>query len=128
MNQSYFVSVVMCTYNGEQFLDEQIASVLNQDYKNIELIIVDDHSSDNTWQKLQQWQQKSPTIKIFRNEFNLGYNKNFEKAIQLASGNFIALSDQDDIWLPCKLSKLLNAFSYKDIILAHSRSVRLENG
>lgn len=118
----------MCTYNGEQFVDEQIASILNQDYRNIELLIVDDCSVDSTWLKLQEWQKKSQVMKIFRNEFNLGYNKNFEKAIQLAAGNFIALSDQDDVWLPNKLSKLLGAFSNENVVLAHSRSVRLENG
>lgn len=122
------VSVVMCTYNGSKFLDEQIASILNQDYKNIELIAVDDNSADDTWEKLEVWQQKSSLIKIYKNESNAGYNKNFEKAILLATGDFIALSDQDDIWLPQKLSKLLHTFKDKKTVLAHNRSVRLENG
>ncbi len=71
------VSVVMCTYNGGLFIDEQIESIINQDYKNIELIIVDDVSTDDTWKKLEAWQCKNDFIKIYKNEINLGYNKNF---------------------------------------------------
>jgi glycosyltransferase involved in cell wall biosynthesis len=127
MPQHYLVSIVMCTYNGQEYLDEQIESVLNQDYPNFELIVVDDHSIDKTWELLESWQKKSNRIKIFRNEVNLGYNKNFERAIQLASGDFISICDQDDIWLPQKISKTIDAFTDKNIILAHCRSVRLEN-
>jgi len=128
MPQLPLVSIVMCTYNGEQYLNEQIQSILNQDYANIEVIVVDDVSSDNTWNLLLEWQHQSPVIKIFRNELNLGYNKNFEKAIQLATGEFVSLADQDDIWLPQKLSRTVAAFTNPDIVLAHSKSVRLENG
>lgn len=122
------VSVVICTYNGSKFLDEQIRSILNQDYPVYEMIITDDLSTDDTWQKLEHWQKKNPIIKIFRNEVNLGYNKNFEKAIQLATGDLIALSDQDDIWLPQKISTLVDKFSNEGTTLAHCRSVKLENG
>lgn len=118
----------MCTYNGALFLDEQIESILNQDYKNIELIVVDDCSTDNTWKKLEEWQQRSSVVSIYRNDINIGYNKNFEKAISLAKGDLIAISDQDDIWLPTKLCKLVLAIQDKNVLLAHSRSVRLENG
>lgn len=122
------VSIVMCTYNGGRFLNEQIKSIIHQDYNNIELIICDDVSTDDTWEKLIRWQQENNKIKIYKNEKNLGYNKNFEKAIQLAKGDFIALSDQDDIWMPQKISKLVAEFYDEKIMLAHSRSVRLENG
>jgi glycosyltransferase involved in cell wall biosynthesis len=122
------VSVVMCTYNGSRFIDEQIISILNQDHSNIELIISDDRSTDDTWQKLLDWQKKDARIKVYQNEINVGYNKNFERAIQLANGELVALSDQDDIWMPQKISKLIAAFDDPNTTLAHSRSVRLENG
>lgn len=122
------VSVVMCTYNGSKFLDKQIETILEQDYPNIELIISDDRSTDDTWEKLTMWQQKSPLIKIYRNDCNLGYSKNFEKAIQLANGDFIALSDQDDIWMTHKITRLISEFKNDDVILAHGRSVRYEKG
>src|SRR6187402_1101242 len=94
------ISVVLCTYNGSSFIDEQVASILAQQYQPSEIIIQDDCSTDDTWNKLLQWEQRSPLIRLFRNEQNLGYNKNFEQVIQRASGDFIAISDQDDIWLP----------------------------
>ncbi len=122
-----FISVVMCTYNGALFLDEQILTIINQEMVELELIILDDCSTDGTWQKLRDWQAANKSIKIFRNEKNIGYNKNFEKAIQLATSDFIALSDQDDIWLPQKLIKLYKAFTSNEIVLVHSRSVKFEN-
>ena len=57
MSYPPLVSIIMCTYNGEKYLDEQIDSILKQDYPAIELIIVDDRSTDNTWQKLNQWKE-----------------------------------------------------------------------
>lgn len=122
------ISVVLCTYNGSAFIDEQVASILAQQYQPSELIIQDDCSTDDTWDKLLQWQQRSPLIRLFRNEQNLGYNKNFEQVIQRATGDFIAISDQDDIWLPEKFTRLLPAFTNEEVVLAHNRSVRLENG
>lgn len=123
-----FISVVMCTYNGELFIDEQITSIINQELIDLELIIMDDCSNDGTWQKLLEWQALNIAIKVFKNDANLGYNKNFEKVIQLATASFIAISDQDDVWLPKKLIKLFTAFVKDDIMLVHSRSVRFEDG
>lgn len=122
------ISVVLCTYNGSAFIDEQIASITAQEYAPFEIIIQDDCSTDDTWDKLQRWQQQNEHIRLFRNAENLGYNRNFELAMKLATGDFIAISDQDDIWLPQKLGSLLKAFTGNDIVLAHNRSVRLENG
>lgn len=125
---SPLVSIVMCTYNGTNFINEQIESILKQDYSNIELIICDDVSTDDTWQRLINWQAQNGIIKIHKNEKNIGYNKNFEKAIQFANGDLIALSDQDDIWMPQKISKLVAEFRDEKVMLAHSRSVRLQYG
>ena len=128
MSYPPLVSIIMCTYNGEKYLDEQIDSILKQDYTAIELIIVDDRSTDNTWQKLNQWKELYPSISTCRNEINLGYNKNFENALSLANGDFIALADQDDIWLPQKITELINSFTSDKIVLSHCRSVSFENG
>ncbi len=92
------VSIAMCTYNGERNIEEQIQSILNQSYKNFELIIVDDVSTDSTWQKLQNLALADSRITILLNAQNLGYVKNFEKALLLCKGAYIFLSDQDDIW------------------------------
>ncbi len=102
------VSVAMTTYNGELFLEEQIESILAQSYKNLELIIVDDCSTDNTIKILYQYKQFK-NIKIFQNEERLGVIKNFEKAISLCNADLIALCDQDDIWYEDKIAKLVEA-------------------
>lgn len=104
------VSIALCTYNGERFLIEQLDSILNQDYKNInEIICVDDRSTDNTWKILNEYASKFSIFKIFQNANNLGFIKNYEKAITLASNQLIAISDQDDIWYSSKISKLVAA-------------------
>lgn len=127
MSKSLSVSVVMCTYNGSKFISEQVESVLKQDCPFFELIVVDDRSTDNTVELLHDLAKKDTRIRIFQNELNLGYNKNFEKAIQLASGDLIAICDQDDIWLPQRISKTVAPFNEPGVVLAHSKSVRLED-
>ena len=109
-NQLPEVSIALCTYNGELFLHEQIESILNQDYANIfEIICVDDNSSDGTWKILQEYAGKYSNFKIVRNSSNLGFIRNFEKALTLTSKKFIAIADQDDIWYPNKITKLVRA-------------------
>ena len=130
MNRSLpLVSVVMCTYNGSNFIDEQIESIIHQDYKNIELIIVDDCSSDDTHQKIEAWSKQYSFISFYQNEKNLGYNKNFEKAIKMANGKFITISDQDDIWLPQKISASVACFNEEDeVSLVHCQNISLKDG
>jgi glycosyltransferase involved in cell wall biosynthesis len=96
--QKPLVSIAVCTYNGEKFLAEQFDSLVNQTYSNLEIIVTDDCSKDQTFALLQDYASRYDFIKIYKNEQNLGYVKNFEKAISLCSGDFIALCDQDDIW------------------------------
>lgn len=103
------VSIALCTYNGERFLREQLDSIIHQTYSRLELIAVDDCSSDSTLNILNEYAAKHSFIKVHKNEVNLGYIRNFEKALQLCSGDFIALSDQDDIWQLDKIEKLVNA-------------------
>ena len=100
------ISIAMTTYNGEKYLAEQLDSILSQTHTDWELIICDDCSTDSTWQILQEYAQKDSRIKIYKNEQNLGFKKNFEKAIGLCTGDYIALSDQDDVWFPEHLSLL----------------------
>src|SRR5438477_882164 len=92
------ISIVLCTYNGEKFLREQIDSLLNQTYPNLEIIISDDASIDTTSQILETY-KSDQRVKLFLQPHNSGSSKNFDFAIQKAKGEFIAFSDQDDIWL-----------------------------
>ncbi|MEA1916325.1 MAG: glycosyltransferase family 2 protein [Campylobacterota bacterium] len=116
------VSIAMCTYNGERFINEQLDSILNQTYKNLEIIITDDCSSDKTVEIIREYEKSDSRIKFHQNEKNLGFVKNFEKAISFCSGEYIALADQDDIWKLNKLEVFLdeiedNVLIYSDAIL-----------
>lgn len=102
------ISIAMATYNGEEFLEKQLDSILHQTIQDFEVVICDDQSKDSTWQILEKYAQHDQRFRIYRNEQNLGFKKNFEKAIGLTKGEYIALSDQDDIWYPRHLEILLN--------------------
>jgi glycosyltransferase involved in cell wall biosynthesis len=114
------VSIAMCTFNGERFLSKQLTSILTQTYLNIEVVIVDDCSNDDTVRIIEEFKQRDNRIKYFINESNLGFSKNFEKAITLCSGSFIAISDQDDIWLSNKIERLLNSIKENLMVYANS--------
>ena len=109
------VSIAMATYNGEKYLREQLDSIYDQTYKNIEVIVCDDCSKDGTAQLLEEYKQKYG-LKYFINEKNLGFIKNFEKAVSLCSGEYIAFSDQDDIWMPRKIEELINEIGNYSLI------------
>ncbi len=111
------VSIAMTTYNGEKYLREQLDSIFNQTYANIEIIVCDDKSSDETVRILQEYAEKF-RLQYYVNEKNLGYVKNFEKAISLCQGDYIALADQDDVWLSDKIELLLK--NINNNLLIHS--------
>ena len=112
------VSIAMCTYNGERFIKEQLDSILTQSHKHIELIITDDGSTDKTIDIIEKYQKADKRIKLYKNKKNLGFIKNFEKAISLCDGAYIALADQDDIWKSEKLKTFL--YEIKDNLLIYS--------
>lgn len=114
------VSVAMATYNGARYLGEQLDSIISQTYRNIELVIVDDCSKDNTVELIASYQAKFPFIKLVQNEQNLGVTGTFEKAIRNCNGTFIALSDQDDIWVKDKIDILVNEIGDYDAVYANS--------
>jgi len=127
VKQEKLVSIAIATYKGEKYIKEQIESILNQTYKNLEIIICDDNSTDNTFNILKEYAKKDKRIKLYKNKQNLGYVKNFEKAISLCHGDYIALSDQDDIWLKEKIKILLDNIGNFDLI--HSDTYLIdENG
>jgi glycosyltransferase involved in cell wall biosynthesis len=114
--QYKLVSIAVCTYNGAQFLIEQLDSLVNQTYPNLEIIVVDDCSSDDTINILKRYQLKYNFFSYIQNDHNLGYVKNFEKAIECCNGDYIALSDQDDIWDPDKIKLLVEHIGVQDLI------------
>lgn len=115
------VSVVMCTYNGGLYVQEQLASIFTQTYPIHELLIYDDCSTDNTVALIEEMSTKYPCIRLVKNEKNLGFNRNFEQALRAASGDIIAPCDQDDIWLPDKLKVMIAAWDDNHpLIYCHS--------
>jgi len=105
------VSVALCTYNAERFLNEQLKSILHQHLPVDEITICDDGSTDQTHHLINQYQEKYPSLIKFKiNEHNLGPRKNFEQAISLATGDVIFLCDQDDIWPANKVEEVVACF------------------
>lgn len=100
------VSIALCTYNGERFLRPQLDSLLGQDYPNLEVVAVDDGSTDGTVAILEEYAARDPRLRVFRNPRNLGYRGNFERALGLCTGELVAPSDQDDVWRTDKLRLL----------------------
>lgn len=104
------ISIALCTYNGAQFLPEQLESIACQTRLPDELVVCDDVSTDDTLAIVQAFAQRAPfPVIIEHNPHNLGSTRNFEKAIRLCGGDIIALADQDDYWLPEKLALLEQA-------------------
>lgn len=100
------IGVVLCTYNGEQYFRQQLDSILAQTRPPEQILILDDCSSDSTVAIAKSYAKLDKRISLIQNETNLGFIRNFEKGITLCEMDFIALSDQDDIWLPEKLERL----------------------
>jgi glycosyltransferase involved in cell wall biosynthesis len=110
----YKVSVCLASYNGEKFIREQIESILSDLRQFDELIICDDGSTDGTCSIIRSFNDARVTL--IHNKKNLGYARNFEKLISLATGDYIFLADQDNIWLKGKVQKVLSVFEKDDSI------------
>ena len=105
------ISIAMCTFNGADYLQEQLVSIAKQTHLPDELVVCDDGSTDSTLQILDEFKKDAPfPVRIYYSKIRLGATKNFEKAIMLCKGEIIFLSDQDDIWLPQKIKKIAETF------------------
>jgi len=108
------ISIAMATYNGAKYLQEQLDSFVAQTRQPDELVVCDDVSSDTTVDILESFRQQAPfAVRIYRNETNLGFVKNFEKALSLCTGDIIFLSDQDDVWFDEKICTVEQIFVEK---------------
>ncbi len=124
MNGRPSVSVALATYNGARFLREQLDSLLAQTHPAAEIVVCDDGSGDGTWELIEEYRAAHPDLfRILRNPERLGYIRNFERAVSLCSGEFIALCDQDDLWMPEKLERLLIALGSKDLVHSDARLI-----
>ena len=114
------LSIALCTFNGELYLPELLDSLCNQRLLPFELIVSDDGSTDTTLSIIQDFQSKAPFIvNLLINKNRQGVIRNFETALGACSGEHIALCDQDDVWLPDKLEKLVNLVEQMEVEPGH---------
>jgi len=122
----------MATYNGATYIQEQLDSIARQIFLPYELVVCDDNSTDNTVEIIRTFANTAYfPIYIYQNEKNIGFANNFLKCVNLCKGNWVAFSDQDDIWLPEKLLKVSNTInniqSDELCLVCHSADLVTEN-
>jgi len=110
MQDNSFVTIICLCYNQENYVAASLFSAINQDYPFVEVIIVDDFSTDNSKESIRKWLLEYPEIQFIANETNLGSTKSFNKALKLAKGEYIIDLACDDILLPDCVSLQLKAF------------------
>ena len=103
------ISVILPVYNSEEYVSESITSILNQTYKNFELIIIDDGSTDNSKVICKNFSKKDNRI-IFLDNNHIGLTRSLNKALEIASGHYIARQDADDVSLPNRFEKQIKWF------------------
>jgi glycosyltransferase involved in cell wall biosynthesis len=110
-NTEQLISIAICVFNGEKFLEKQLDSIFSQTRLPDEIVVVNDNSYDGTFEILKMFEDKfGEKMKIFHNEIAIGYGENFKKAILKCSGDYIFLCDQDDIWYPKKIEIFMRAW------------------
>lgn len=119
------ISVCIATYNGERFIRQQIESIIHQLTLDDEIVISDDASTDSTLDIIRSLQ--SPIIHVFTNYGRHGYTPNFENAIRHAQGDYIFLSDQDDVWQPHKIEICMRHFKHCDFIISDASLINADN-
>lgn len=110
------VSVAMATYNGASYVQEQLASILDQLSPSDEVIVVDDASPDDTAEIVERIAAADSRVRLVRSPVNRGYVRTFEAAIGLALGDAVLLSDQDDRWRPGRVEAMREALSERAVV------------
>ena len=114
------VSIITPLYNCEKYIEETILSVINQTYKNWEMIIVDDYSKDKGAEIVRKYRKIDSRIKLYKNEINQGVSFTRNRAIDLSLGKYIAFLDSDDLWKKEKLEKQISFMEENNIVLSYT--------
>ncbi len=117
------ISVIMSSYNSEKTVERSILSILNQEYKNIEFLIVDDCSVDNSLNIIKKLRESDNRIKIIENTINLGLTKSLNKLLKISNGKYIARQDTDDVSFPNRLTKQINFIKKTNFEIVTSRAI-----
>ncbi len=129
MNTAPEISLIMSVYNGEDYLRDAIESVLNQTFRDFELIVINDCSTDKTYEILKRFAELDERVKVHTNEVNLRLPSSLNKAISFAQGKYIARMDADDICLPQRLEKQYKFMENNpNVALSSCRFMTLANG
>ena len=123
------VSIIIPVYNAEKFIGETIESVISQTYTNWEILILNDMSTDRSYEIIQEYAQKDGRIKVINSEKNIGVVEGRNRLINEADGEYIAFLDADDYWKEDKLEKQIEFMKNKDIAISCTEYTRVtENG
>jgi len=119
------VSVIVSTYNNSNFLEKSIQSLLDQSYKNIEILILDDKSTDNSKTILEEISNKHCNLKILHNDKNLGLTKSLNKLIAIAKGEIIARHDTDDLSMAGRIEKQVSLLVDYNLDFCTTRAIKM---
>ena len=128
MKTSPTVSIITPCFNAEKTLENTVASVLAQSYREWELILIDDHSTDATYTHVKRYAEKDPRIKAVRMETNGGAAKARNRGIEMAQGRYIAFIDADDLWHTDKLKTQISLMESNNLALSFTSYKRIDGG
>lgn len=117
------VSVIMSCYNSHETVSSSIESILNQTYKNLELLLCDDGSIDKTLKILKQYEINDSRVRVFKNAKNIGLTKSLNFLINEAKGNYIARQDDDDISFKHRIQTQVNILENSQLDFVTSRAI-----
>ena len=123
MNES-LISVLLPVFNGENDIEKAVYSILGQSYKHLELLVIDDRSTDSTYKICLRISKEDNRVKLFKNQKNLGLTKSLNILIKESKGKYLARQDSDDSSKETRLEKQLNFLKNKNIDVVYSRSIR----
>jgi len=114
------ISIIIPVYNGSRFLEQTIISAIKQTYTDIEILLIEDCSTDNTLEIAEMLSEKFSAITLLKNQKNIGVAKSRNRGIEIAKGEYIAFLDSDDLWQPQKLEKQINLLKKSNADLCYT--------
>lgn len=123
-----YVSVIMSSFNSINTIEEAIESIMNQTYKNLELLIMDDCSEDGSFEKIDYYKNKYKNIRVFRNKKNLGLTKSLNLLIKNSSGEYIARQDADDLSFKKRIEEQVKEMNKYNLDFSTTRALVKNTG
>lgn len=121
------VTLGVTTYNNERYLADALDAVLAQDFRDFEVVVCDNQSTDATWEICQKYADKDSRFRVYRNEQNLGHSRNFARVVGLARGEYFRLTAHDDLMAPSLLSRCVAALDANPrAVLAYPRGTIID--